>query len=153
MRNTFSCDYVTRVTVGCRPYNPSSLIDLSPPYQYSSNCHSLSIQLAIHQSISHIHPNPPRNESDLRTGSSKKQRNIAASTHTLYDCAGMPIDSSDEESFTSEKPVFTPLESLADDTCSERTSTTRDISQDELDRPETSCAPLFDLVPVPQNHD
>lgn len=83
---------------------------------------------------------------------SKKQKNIAASTHTLHDRAGMPIDFSDEESLTDGKPMFTPSESLVDDTCSERTSTMRDNLQDELDdRPETSpyISPIFTLLVGP----
>lgn len=54
----------------------------------------------------------------------------------------MAFDSLDDESIASEKPIYTPSESLADESWSEKTSTMGDSWLD--DRPETSCAPLFD---------
>lgn len=56
----------------------------------------------------------------------------------------MPVDFPDDESLMSEEPIHTPSESMADETCSDITSTMRDNCED--DRPETSWVPLFDLA-------
>lgn len=59
----------------------------------------------------------------------------------------MPFEFLDDESSTSGEPLDTPVESLADDTCSESTSTMRDTW-----RPETSYALFVDLALVSSNN-